>query len=58
MWQSEGYLWESILFLHQVVSGDRTQVVSLDGKCLYLLNHLSESFLFGSVKFQVLDRVL
>jgi hypothetical protein len=36
---------QQILSLHTVRSGDRPQVTRLVGKCLYLLSHLSSSYI-------------
>lgn len=40
MWKSEKNLWVLDLFYH-LGSKDQTQVISLGGKCVYLLSHLT-----------------
>lgn len=41
IWKSEGDFSELVLSFHYVVSRDRTQIVSLGGKPLSLLSHLT-----------------
>lgn len=40
-WRSEVNCWESVISLHHVGPGSRTQSVSLSGKHLYLPSHLA-----------------
>lgn len=38
--RSEDNLWQSILSLHHVGPGNRTQIIRVGGKCLYQMSHL------------------
>lgn len=41
IWKSEADLQESVLSIHNVAPGVRTQVVGFSGKCLYPQSHLT-----------------
>lgn len=49
MLRSEDNWWESVLFIRHVGPGNPTQVIRLDVKCCYQMNHLDDLLTFNTV---------